>query len=318
MVAFQVGPEQAGEHLGLVDQRGVVEDRAPLGEVVHQDLTHGAVGDRVAVDQLGRGSFAGVAMSSEGGWAPRQRARGVQRMVGQSQRLDRPSAGLAGGGVVADVSGVQARDVLAGADRHTGQQVQRVHGVFGAPADGGQVLAQLREDHGLVVPPKAVVDAQQAAGEQPLVGRADGAQHQQGAKTGGETAAPGRCQPGRAPRRAGGIGAAEQPTVLPGVAGKALEPEQHGRYRTLLVVALRRGGHTEQALCQAEQLGHVGLCACRRSRSAFTGNRRGRRVGRRDRVSGTERCPHGLPVAGHRKVPNRSVRSVGSKSQPVG
>ena len=85
MVAFQVGPEQTGKHLRLVDQRGVVQDGAPLGEVAHQNLTHGAVGDRVTVDQLGRGSLAGMAVPGQGRWAPRQRARGVQRVVGQSQ-----------------------------------------------------------------------------------------------------------------------------------------------------------------------------------------------------------------------------------------
>ena len=57
VVALQVGPEQGDQHLGLVDQRAVVEHRGPLGEVVDQDVPDGAVVDPVAVHQLGRGQL---------------------------------------------------------------------------------------------------------------------------------------------------------------------------------------------------------------------------------------------------------------------
>ena len=54
VVAFQIAPEQPSQVEGQVPQGRVVEHRLALGQVRDEQVTNGAAGDVMAVDQLGR------------------------------------------------------------------------------------------------------------------------------------------------------------------------------------------------------------------------------------------------------------------------
>ena len=174
VVTLQVGPEQRDQHLGLVDQGGVVEHRGPLGQVVDQDVADVAVGDVIAVHQLCRGQLSWRARPRQRRRCSCQPAHGVQRLVGQRQRGHRSPTGAAGLGVGGDVGEVEIEHVLPGHDDHSGHQVQRVAGVLVATAVFGQLAVEPAERRGLVVSPVEVVGAEHSTGEQPAVGRADG------------------------------------------------------------------------------------------------------------------------------------------------
>lgn len=85
MVAFQVGPEQADQHMGLVVQRSVVQDRRPLGQVMHEHVADRAAGYRIPVHQLGdRQLPAGLGLAQRRRLAV-QPADAAQQVVGERQ-----------------------------------------------------------------------------------------------------------------------------------------------------------------------------------------------------------------------------------------
>ena len=89
MVAFQVPPEQSAEAERQIPQGRVVEHRLAFGQVGDQDVADRAVGDAVAVDQLGRAELTGGAERPERRWRVRgENAHLVQQLV-EAHRLVR-------------------------------------------------------------------------------------------------------------------------------------------------------------------------------------------------------------------------------------
>ncbi|WP_395292430.1 hypothetical protein ACF9IK_01670 [Kitasatospora hibisci] len=228
VVALQVAPEQVGQHLGVVDQGAVVQDGGPLGEVVDEHVADRAVGDRVAVDQLGRGELAAGLGLAQGRWRVLETADGVEDVVGEGQGRDRAAVVPTGLDVVGEVFQVEGQQVLAGDDAHAGEHVQGIGRMLVA-ALSADALLEFGEQLRLVVATVGVVDAQQPAAEQPTVGGPDRPEDDQDAETGGEPRPGARTEPLGSPARTHLVGTAQEPSVLPGVGGESLQPVEDAR-----------------------------------------------------------------------------------------
>lgn len=218
MVALQVAPEQVGQHLGVVDQGAVVQDGGSLGDVVDKHVADRTVGDRVAVDQLGRGELAAGLGLAQGRWRVLETTGGVQDVVGEGQGHHGAAVVATGPGVVGEVLQVEGQQVLAGDDAHAGEHVQGLGRVLVATLSADDP-SQFGEQRRLVVATVGVVDAQEAAAEEPAVGGPDRLQDDQGART----------EPLRSPAGTQVVGAAQQPAVLSGVGGESLQPVEDAR-----------------------------------------------------------------------------------------
>ncbi|MFF1724815.1 hypothetical protein [Streptomyces sviceus] len=222
-MALQVAPEQVGQHLGVVDQGAVVQDGGSLGKVVDEHVADRAVGNRMAVDQLGGGELAAGMGLTQGRWRVLQTADGMKDVVGEGQGRHRAAVVPTGRGVVGEVLQIKGQQVLAGDDAHAGEHVQGFGRVLVAALSAGALL-EFGEQRRLVVPTVGVVDAQEAAAEEPAVGGPDRLEDDQGAQTGGEPRPGARAEPLRSPAGAQVVGTAQQPSVLPGVGGESLQP----------------------------------------------------------------------------------------------
>jgi hypothetical protein len=253
---------------------------------VHEHVPHRPTADRVAVDEFGDGE-----LPAGGGLLPRRRPVGqaadlAEQVVDECQGGGVPAGRCPCGGVGGQVGVVDVGEVFAGDDGQPGQggyRVPRVRGrVGGADAARGG-LVEVGEGGGLVVAAVGVVEVLRAVAEQPRVGRADGAEHDQHTDP-GEVLPPAFAGEllGHPPRRAG-VAAAEQPPGLPGVGGEAVQPGQCPAGGQLLGVALPVGGVLQQHEPQLQQIlgfravevvrGRHGRGACSGIRSSF-GSRR--------------------------------------------
>lgn len=152
---------------------------------------------------------------------------------------------------------VDVGEVLAGDDGQPGQGGHRVPGVgggVGVAGSGRGGMVEFSEGGGLVAAAVGVVEVLRAVAEQPRVGRADRAEHDQHTDP-GEVLPPAlACELLRHPPRRLAVAAAEQPPALPRVGGEAVQPGQCPAGSKLFGVALAVGRFDQQREPEPQQL----------------------------------------------------------------
>ena len=228
---LQVPPEQPAQVAGDRPERGVVEVRCPLGEVLHHQVPDGPAFDAVLADDL-----LDAAASVDAQRPQPQRSGGGQDpgLLEQcvEQRAARASPEmvfLQGGRQLDTVADGDVGDEPALADHYPGELVQSVR--TGPPDRILRVLLEPAESPGIDRHTGLGQHQRVTLPHQPPVGRPDHLPGHQQHQTAGQLVAPMprgwfTTQRQSGPFKAGRVRPARQPPVLPGLTGLALQPVQ--------------------------------------------------------------------------------------------